>query len=253
MSAKHLGNVFDIHGGGIDLLFPHHENEVAQSTCAHGTEIMANVWMHNGHLQVEGQKMSKSLGNFITIHDLLSTKNFGNQPWHGKVVRFAMLGAHYRQPMDWTVDRLAQARSALRDWAGFVHGAPTDEELDSEVLGALEDDLNTPAVIAILHGLGKHGASNPGDIKRLATALRFLGLYDNEGKTDFDVGYEAKEASVDSAKVESLKNARLAARKAKDWAEADRIRDELVAMGIILMDAKNPITGEIETTWKIAR
>ena len=111
MSEKHLGKVFDIHGGGIDLLFPHHENEVAQSTCAHGTEIMANVWMHNGHLQVEGQKMSKSLGNFVTIHDLLQTRNFGNQPWHGKVIRFAMLGAHYRQPMDWTVDRLAQARN----------------------------------------------------------------------------------------------------------------------------------------------
>ena len=253
MSAKHLGNVFDIHGGGIDLLFPHHENEVAQSTCAHGTEIMANIWMHNGHLQVEGQKMSKSLGNFVTIHELLSTQNFGNQPWHGKVVRFAMLGAHYRQPMDWTVDRLAQARSALGDWASLVHGAPADEEVDAEVLGALEDDLNTPAVIAILHGLGKHGASNPGDLKRLATALRFLGLYDSESKTDFDVGYEAKEASVDSAKVETLINARLAARKAKDWAEADRIRDELVAMGIVLMDAKNPITGEIETTWKIAR
>ena len=253
MSAKHLGEVFDIHGGGIDLLFPHHENEVAQSTCAHGTEIMANIWMHNGHLQVEGQKMSKSLGNFVTIHELLSTTNFGNQPWHGKVIRFAMLGAHYRQPMDWTVDRLAQARSALGDWASLVHGAPADDEMDAEVLGALEDDLNTPAVIAMLHGLGKHAASNPGDLKRLATALRFLGLYDNEGKTDFDVGYEAKEASVDSAEVESLINARLAARKAKDWAEADRIRDELVAMGIILMDAKNPVTGEIETTWKIAR
>jgi cysteinyl-tRNA synthetase len=117
----------------------------------------------------------------------------------------------------------------------------------------LEDDLNTPAVIAILHGLGKYGASNPGDLRRLAASLRFLGVYDNEGKTAFDVGYEAKEASLDLVKVEALKDARLAARKARNWAEADRIRGELSAMGISLKDAKNPATGEIETTWEIAR
>ena len=107
MSAKHLGNVFDIHGGGIDLLFPHHENEVAQSTCAHGTEIMANIWMHNGHLQVEGQKMSKSLGNFVTIHQLLEGwQGFG---WPGEALRFNMLRTHYRQPLDWTSERLGRS------------------------------------------------------------------------------------------------------------------------------------------------
>ena len=110
MAEKHLGQVFDIHGGGIDLVFPHHENEIAQSRCAHGTPVMANVWMHNGFLQVEGEKMSKSLGNFITIHELLATRKFGGQPWHGRVVRLAMLGTHYRQPIDWTVERLSQAR-----------------------------------------------------------------------------------------------------------------------------------------------
>ena len=117
MAGKHLGNVFDIHGGGIDLAFPHHENEVAQSRCAHGTEAMADVWMHNGFLQVEGEKMSKSLGNFITINELLASDKFGGQPWHGRVLRLAMLTTHYRQPIDWTVDRLVQSRATLMDFA----------------------------------------------------------------------------------------------------------------------------------------
>ncbi len=252
MSAALFGETFDIHGGGIDLVFPHHENEVAQSTCAFGTRIMANIWMHNGHLQVEGAKMSKSLGNLVTIHELLQARNFGSQPWHGKVIRLAMLGTHYRQPMDWTVDRLAHARTALREWARVVHDAPRDPELDSEVLEALEDDLNTPALMAILHGFAKHGASSPRDALKLAASLRFLGVYDNELATDFDVGYELT-AFEESALVKSLIAARNAARRAKNWTEADKLREQLAAMGIALKDSKNPVTGEIETTWEIAR
>jgi cysteinyl-tRNA synthetase len=106
MSKKYLGEVFDIHGGGLDLIFPHHENEIAQSRCAHGTSVMANVWMHNGFLQVEGQKMSKSLGNFVTINELLDEKKFGDRKWPGEVLRLAMLKTHYRQPIDWTVTSL---------------------------------------------------------------------------------------------------------------------------------------------------
>ena len=110
MSKSYLGEVFDIHGGGLDLIFPHHENELAQSRCAHGTKKMANIWMHNGFLQVEGQKMSKSLGNFVTINELLDTKSLANDMWPGEVLRLAMLRTHYRQPIDWTVDRAAEAR-----------------------------------------------------------------------------------------------------------------------------------------------
>src|SRR6185437_4911542 len=115
MSAAYLGDVFDIHGGGLDLIFPHHENEIAQSRCAHGTPAMANIWMHNGFLQVEGEKMAKSTGNFVTIRDLLNDGSFGGNRWHGYVLRLAMLMTHYRQPVDWTVNRLVDARRTLKD------------------------------------------------------------------------------------------------------------------------------------------
>ena len=119
MSWKHLGEVFDIHGGGIDLVFPHHENEIAQTRCAFGHDVMANVWMHNGFLQVEGEKMSKSLGNFVTIHELLNTEKFGGRKWPGEVLRLAMLRTHYRQPIDWTVKALEEAESTLRRWQRY--------------------------------------------------------------------------------------------------------------------------------------
>ena len=114
MSSQYLGEVFDIHGGGIDLVFPHHENELAQSCSAFGHDVMANVWMHNGHLQVEGEKMSKSLGNFVTIHELLHTDKFGGRSWPGEVLRLAMLKTHYRQPIDFTVKALEEAEQTLR-------------------------------------------------------------------------------------------------------------------------------------------
>ena len=148
---KSISAVFDIHGGGTDLLFPHHENEVAQSTCAHGTEIMANVWMHNGHLQVEGQKMSKSLGNFITIHDLLT--NWHGLGWPGEALRFNMLRTHYRQPLDWTYEGLDEAHKTLWDWYGTLETVAPAPEAPIEVLNALGDDLNTPEMIAAFHKL----------------------------------------------------------------------------------------------------
>jgi len=251
MAGALLGETFDIHGGGIDLVFPHHENEVAQSRCAHGTPLMANVWMHNGFLQVEGEKMSKSLGNFVTIHELLAERGFGSQPWHGRVVRLAMLGTHYRQPIDWTVERLVQTRATLMDFASFLHEAPVAEEPHPDVIAALSDDLNTPSAMSIIHGIAKSAHRNAQVAAQLKATLQFLGVYENEARADFAVGYEAQ--NVDAGRVDGLIAARNAARKAKDFKEADRIRDELSGMGIQLKDAKNPATGEIETTWEVKR
>src|SRR5947209_1110059 len=150
MSAALLGEIFDIHGGGIDLVFPHHENEIAQSRCAFHTDVMANYWMHNGFLQVEGEKMSKSLGNFFTIHDLL-------EEWPGDVLRLLMLMTHYRQPIDWTEAGLHLAINELEDWAFTVQGYyqfPTEKlPLPNAVMEALSDDLNSPSAITALRQL----------------------------------------------------------------------------------------------------
>lgn len=251
MSEKHLGPVFDIHGGGIDLVFPHHENEIAQSRCAHETPVMANVWMHNGFLQVEGEKMSKSLGNFITINELLATTKFGASQWHGRVVRLAMLGTHYRQPIDWTADRLLQARATLLDFADLLANVEAAETPHPDVVAALSDDLNTPSALSIIHGLAKSARRNPETASQLKDTLAFMGLYGGETRDELNVGVEA--VSVDEAKVEELVTARLAARKAKDFRESDRLRDELAAMGVAVKDAKDPATGDIVTTWEIAR
>ncbi len=251
MSKKHLGLMFDIHGGGIDLAFPHHENEIAQSRCAHGSPLMAKYWMHNGFLQVEGEKMSKSLGNFITIHQLLDTNGFGSNQWNGRVIRLAMLGTHYRQPIDWTTERLLQARNTLCDLSRLLHNVPQADAPNEDVVAALSDDLNTPSAISILHGLMKSAARNAESAAQLKSTVQFLGIYDNETLDELNPGYEAQ--NVDTTRVDDLIAARLEARKAKNWAEGDRIRDELAALGIQLKDSKNPKTGEIETTWEVKR
>ena len=256
MAERHLGQVFDIHGGGIDLVFPHHENEVAQSRCAHGTDRMANVWMHNGFLQVEGEKMSKSLGNFVTIRELLGTTKFGGWRWPGPVLRFAMLSTHYRQPINWTVQRLEEAAIALSSFRSrsFDDGEHTPPS--SEVIDAIKDDLNTPRAIAELHRLLNESGKSPIQVHdhspaaTLFASCKFLGLDIGE----IDLNKLSREAlSIDSDEVAKLVNARNAARKARDFKEADRIRGELSGMGIQLKDAKDPATGEIETTWEVKR
>jgi cysteinyl-tRNA synthetase len=237
-------NVFDIHGGGIDLVFPHHENEIAQSCCAFGgvdgAGRMANIWMHNGFLQVEGEKMSKSLGNFVTINELLETEVFGGRRWPGEVLRLAMLKTHYRQPIDWTVKALEEAEKTLAEWSDVAGeaevGSPSQALLD-----ALADDLNIAKALAELHALRKAG-----ELSRLRGGLSLLGI-----------GLRSQSNALDDATlraaVEAEIAARLEARRARNFAESDRIRDALLAQGIQLKDGKDPATGAPTTTWEVKR
>jgi cysteinyl-tRNA synthetase len=293
MAWKHLGETFDIHGGGIDLVFPHHENEIAQSRCAFHTPVMANYWMHNGFLQVEGEKMSKSLGNFVTIHELLTD-------WPGEVIRLNMLRTHYREPIDWTLKGLEESARVIDSW----RAAYDDVEMVWErprnifVAEALCDDLNTPLAIHHLHEFHKKIKSN-GDALYLADNLAFLGLEVdflairkdlqekfahmdfqsiaiaqqaslNEFAKNIDHATDAwKEAGIEKYAAKGIRlrdlmhvarlrsehgidinqeiDARNSARKAKNFKESDRIRDELAAMGVVLKDSKDG------TTWEIAR
>lgn len=230
MSWQHLGEEFDIHGGGIDLVFPHHENEIAQTRCAFGHPAMAKYWMHNGFLQVEGQKMSKSLGNFLTIHQLLAD-------WPGDVLRFNMLRTHYRQPIDWTVKGLEESWRILEGFfknGGAVHAQ--QGVIAPSILELLLDDLNTPKAIAGLHILDR-----PGGQTELGETLKALGFRG-------DLATPGVNETVDDAAVAALIGARLAARKARNWAESDRIRDELAAMGVSIKDNKDGTTN-----WEMKR
>ncbi|MGL5136932.1 MAG: cysteine--tRNA ligase [Beijerinckiaceae bacterium] len=233
MSGALLGETFDIHAGGIDLIFPHHENEIAQTRCAFGVDKMASVWMHNGFLQVEGQKMSKSLGNFVTIEDVL-------KDWPGEVARLNMLKTHYRQPIDWTLRGLEESERELRvlraAYRAEIEAQPSGQA--QPVLDALADDLNTPLAVSKLHELKNQGHENG-----LGFALRIMGL---SLKT-------RSQAALLPDKAKGLVELRLEARRAKNFAESDRIRDELLAMGIQLKDGKDPATGEPVTTWEVKR
>jgi cysteinyl-tRNA synthetase len=341
MSWRHLGETFDIHGGGIDLMFPHHENELAQSRCAFRTPKMAKYWMHNGFLQVEGEKMAKSLGNFVTIRKLLS-----EQYWPGEVIRFSMLQTHYREPINWTEQRLIESRREHSEWASVFYDSlrdPTRNKLelhqlapvpDDNVVAALADDLNTPKAIGRLRELRK--LAERGDAvagEALGQTMIWLGLYRyhyhdaydvnavsgggppgrvrpdllskywksildaravmlneyvfetsdhqprlaslnavnrkiaelGEGMRADGVGLKAGEhfnvelvpievtAAIDHGAIEKLIAARNAARNMKNFKEADRIRDEIAAMGIRLKDGKDPKTGEPITTWEVTR
>lgn len=243
MSAAYLGEVFDIHGGGLDLIFPHHENEIAQSRCAHGTKVMANVWMHNGFLQVEGQKMSKSLGNFYSIHELLETETFGGRTWPGEVLRLAMLMTHYREPIDFSVRKLEEAENTLRKWKRAADLAPSAaKDLPAEVVEALSDDLATYTAFQRLTQLAGEASDAVGNgaAASLKAALAFL-------------GFDVDAAKVDEVAVAKAIADRLALIAAKNWADADRVRDELLAQGVQLKDGKDPATGERLTTWEIKR
>jgi cysteinyl-tRNA synthetase len=299
MSWRHLGETFDIHGGGIDLEFPHHENEIAQSRSAFGTPLMARFWAHNGFLQLEGEKMAKSVGNVVTIRQLLDR-------WPGDVLRMQMLLTHYHQPIDWTEARSELASNELEDWAHLVrnHYARVESTPAPEVLDALLDDLNTSDAITALRRLfskAREGAEN--DICRFAQSCKFLGFLrldkpglfergvasinlDGTRLLDYrdnvvrlraaiansapasvqseiksriesdDIEVDIRDGRVslvgrDSAfteKVERLKEARVVARKNKNFVEADRIRKELASMGVVLTDQPDGTT-----TWEVRR
>ena len=195
MSWKHLGKTFDIHGGGIDLVFPHHENEIAQSRCAFHTPVMANYWMHNGFLQVEGEKMSKSLGNFVTIHELLQSERFGGRSWPSEVLRLAMLTTHYRQPIDWTVSGLEEAAKNLSHWKRLVSRVDdrkAEIRPSRSVMECLLDDLNTPELLASLHELARSAERAEESRDVLYDSLVFLGLIPNNFQVADEIAEEIR-------------------------------------------------------------
>ena len=284
-------NTFDIHGGGVDLVFPHHENEIAQSCCAFGSSRMANVWVHNGFLQVESEKMSKSLGNFVTIRELLETGKFGDSTWPGDALRLAMLRTHYRQPIDWTVKELERALEDLHEWYGLIATeAASSETIDDGVLEALCDDLNTHRALVRVHelaetwdraalraSLGLLGFScDPAKLARkvFAQARGMAAAFGRAAVSAIEGGLSVSE-TADSAAVsgrvaatvieskadgtystdaeterwiDALIECRKVARAAKDFAEADRIRDELGSKGFAIKDNKDGTT-----TWEPKR
>jgi cysteinyl-tRNA synthetase len=235
MSQEYLGTEFDIHGGGQDLIFPHHENELAQSRCANHTGQMAKYWMHNGYLMAEGEKMSKSLGNFYTVHDLL-------YEFPGEAIRLALLQTHYRQPMDFTKNGIADARRTLDKWqrvAGDV--TTTNEATPQGLIDALSNDLNTPKAIAGLHRLAGEGTD---DARRaLKAGANFLGLM-NQNADDWFKWSPANASDLDEVAIDALIKEREDARTNKDFARADEIRDALTVQGIMLEDTA------VGTAWK---
>jgi cysteinyl-tRNA synthetase len=238
--------IFDIHGGGIDLVFPHHENEIAQTCCAFEVPRMANVWMHNGFLQVEGEKMSKSLGNFVTIHDLL-------KDWPGETLRFNMLRTHYRQPLDWTVRALEESTRILTNLSRSAGEIDSVANPAPEFVEALSDDLNTPKAVAVLHELRSSKR-----LEELAGSFKFLGFPITRFHTSvIDLGKMVSFSSThtslpteapDRFLIEQKLVERARARAEKNWAEADRIRDELAGLGVVVKDNKDGTT-----TWEVAR
>jgi cysteinyl-tRNA synthetase len=249
MSAAHLGETIDIHAGGNDLLFPHHENEVAQSTCAHGGRIFARYWMHNGMLTFDGKKMSKSLGNVLLLHELL-------RQHPAEVLRFMLLKAHYRQPLDWSPSALEQVRRTLDGLYGTLRdltdiAATRDENLPADFDAALADDLNTPEALAALSRLAETArkATNIQDKKAAKGALlsagEFLGLLQQDPAAWFQQSTSATQ--IDSAWVERLLDERSNARKCRDFASADRIRDELAAKGVVIEDGPQGARWKLET------
>ena len=249
MSSEYLGRTFDIHGGGQDLIFPHHENEIAQSMCAHPDDGFARLWMHNGYVMVEGEKMSKSLGNYFTVHDLLE-----DDP--GEAIRLVLLQTHYRQPLDFTRAAITEARAALDRFYGALRRVPGASPqqvrglVPEAVLEALGDDLNTPLALVRLHELaGALNKATDGERSNCATKLlaagAVLGLLQQDPEAWFKWRPINTEA-VEEAEIEALIAKRLNARKARDFVESDRIRDDLAGRGIVLED------GADGTTWRQA-
>jgi cysteinyl-tRNA synthetase len=241
MSSRYLGATFDIHGGGQDLIFPHHENELAQSRCAHGTSVLARYWMHNGHLTIHGDKMSKSLGNCFTVRDLLAH-------YPGEVIRFALMSTHYRQPMDWTEATLEQAKQVVdRLYTALkVCGRLNKAEIDPRVMEALKDDLNVPLAISHLHDLATmiNKTTDETEQARLGSILKASGAIIGVLQQDPEAWFQGGILRLAPQEIEVQILARREARDRKDFAESDRIRDALLHQGIVLED------GPDGTTWR---
>ena len=236
MAKRYLGVTFDIHGGGIDLVFPHHQNEIAQSSCAHDGAPLARYWVHNGYVTVEGEKMSKSLGNFYTVHDLLDE-------FDGEAIRLALLSAHYRQPLDFSKDGIRTAKQALDRWYRAAGDAVAGAAPEG-VMAALQDDLNTPKAIAEMHALADRALQGDGAAAAgLRAAGDLLGLVQQDAAQWFQGG---DAVALSSAEIDALIAERRSARDNRDFAAADRIRDELAAQGVLLED------GASGTTWRRA-
>ena len=239
MSKKYLGDTFDIHGGGQDLIFPHHENEIAQSECCHEKRF-ANYWLHNGFLTVEGNKMAKSEGNFITVNEL-------KDRYHGEVIRLAMLMTHYRQPLNWTENSLLESKKILNKWFSFfldIEISKDDEEMvDENILSALKDDINTPKAISELHQLFKNCSKEDVlSIKKFLNSAHLLGLMLCSPKEWME--WNVRENNLDEIKINELIEKRNLLRDQGNYSDADKIRDQLDELGIILEDKDG------KTTWK---
>ncbi len=229
MAKDILGDQFDIHGGGIDLIFPHHENEIAQSTCSNNMKKFANYWLHNGFLKIEGEKMSKSLNNFLTVFDLIK------RDFSGSAIRYNMLATHYRQPLDWKFERLAEAEKTLVKWNNKIR-SKNEADLPKKVLNALLDDLNTPLSIHEMHQL-----FNKGQFDDLTEACEFFGFVAKDKKGSLEIPSELSE------NVDKLIKERNIARLSKNFSLADKIREDLLDAGIIIKDSGQ------ETTWETSQ
>ena len=225
MARSLFGEKFDIHGGGLDLQFPHHENEIAQSCACCGQDSFANVWLHNEMLQVEGKKMSKSLGNFFSVRDLL------DEGFSGEVIRFVYLSTHYSKPMDWTVKKAQEAEVTLRKWRKLTKDIQDPKLISEEVIEALNDDLNTSKAITALHGIAKRG-----DAKTLKASAQLLGLLNNQ------MGGWVEENTFDLSALEALiLDVRDKAMKTKDFSELDNLKSSFISAGLDVQMSKDGI------------
>ena len=234
MSKKFLGEEFDIHGGGIDLIFPHHENEIAQSRCANDTKVFANFWLHNAFITMSNEKMAKSQGNILKI------KDFRNK-LSGQIIRLALLSAHYRQPLDWNDKLLIDCENTLNKWYKIYSSNVKPVTIPDEILKPLYEDLNTPGYITNLHDL--YEKANKGENKDLfIAACKFIGLFNESNQQWLD--YKINRASINESEIENMINLRNKARENKKYVEADRIRDQLLDKGVLIEDKNG------KTLWK---
>jgi len=234
MSKKFLGNEFDIHGGGIDLIFPHHENEIAQSRCANDTKVFANYWLHNAFITMSNEKMAKSQGNILKIKDFRSKVS-------GQVLRLALISAHYKQPLDWNDKLLEDCQNTIDKWYNVY--LPSNKDLDDEIIQPLYDDINTPGYIANLHKLyDKANKGNDEDKQLFNSACNFIGLL-QETKEEW-LNYKKEKVNISEAEIENKINLRNKARADKNYKEADNIRDYLLDKGVLIEDKDG------KTIWK---